>query len=50
MFGRDLREQVQADFKGEDQQVPVIVEKCIEAVEARGWCLPVFKLTKLAYM
>jgi hypothetical protein len=36
MFGRDLREQVQADSKGEDRQVPVIVEKCIEAVEARA--------------
>ncbi|KAG5650670.1 hypothetical protein H0H81_011404 [Sphagnurus paluster] len=34
MFGRDLVEQVHADARGEDRQVPVIVEKCIEAVEA----------------
>ncbi|PPQ68189.1 hypothetical protein CVT25_015021 [Psilocybe cyanescens] len=37
MFGRDLTEQVHADSKGEDRQVPVIVEKCIEAVEARDY-------------
>ena len=36
MFGRDLTEQVQADSQDEDRRVPVIVEKCIEAVEARG--------------
>ena len=36
MFGRDLTEQVRADSKYEERQVPVIVEKCIEAVEARG--------------
>ncbi|KAJ7188362.1 hypothetical protein C8R46DRAFT_1054562 [Mycena filopes] len=34
MFGRDLTEQVQADAQGDDRQVPVIVEKCIDAVEA----------------
>ncbi len=36
MFGRDLVEQVEADAKGSDRQVPVLVEKCIEAVETRG--------------
>ncbi|KAF8906585.1 hypothetical protein CPB84DRAFT_1675734 [Gymnopilus junonius] len=36
MFGRDLSEQVQADSKDEERHVPVIVEKCIEAVEARA--------------
>ncbi|KAF8993695.1 hypothetical protein BDQ17DRAFT_125529 [Cyathus striatus] len=34
MFGRDLTEQVRADAKGDGRQVPVIVEKCIAAVEA----------------
>lgn len=34
MFGRDLVEQVYADAKGSSRQVPVIVDKCIEAVEA----------------
>lgn len=34
MFGRDLVEQVRADSKDEDRQIPVIVEKCIDAVEA----------------
>ncbi|KAK0195319.1 signal transducer [Armillaria mellea] len=34
MFGRDLVEQVYADAKGGARQVPVIVDKCIEAVEA----------------
>ncbi|KAJ6593819.1 hypothetical protein B0H19DRAFT_1092151 [Mycena capillaripes] len=35
MFGRDLTEQVHADAaQGGDRQVPVIVEKCIDAVEA----------------
>nr|GAT57619.1 signal transducer [Mycena chlorophos] len=34
MFGRDLIEQVHADaVKGGDRQTPVIVDKCIEAVE-----------------
>ncbi|KAH9485348.1 N-chimaerin [Psilocybe cubensis] len=36
MFGRDLTEQVHADARGDDRQVPVIVEKCIQAVEARA--------------
>lgn len=48
MFGRKLTEQVQADSKGEERQIPVIVEKCIEAVEARGWYLQVSKATRLA--
>lgn len=34
MFGRDLIEQVYADARGGSRQVPVLVEKCIEAVEA----------------
>ncbi|KAJ7703285.1 hypothetical protein B0H17DRAFT_1194482 [Mycena rosella] len=34
MFGRDLTEQVLADAQGGDRQVPIIVEKCIDAVEA----------------
>jgi hypothetical protein len=36
MFGRDLVEQVRADAKGEERYVPVIVEKCIDAVDALG--------------
>lgn len=36
MFGRDLIEQVRADAKGEERYVPVIVEKCINAVDALG--------------
>ncbi|KAJ3514631.1 hypothetical protein NLJ89_g2275 [Agrocybe chaxingu] len=36
MFGRDLTEQVHADRRDDDRQVPVIVEKCIEAVEERA--------------
>ncbi|KAF8161043.1 hypothetical protein B0H34DRAFT_699173 [Crassisporium funariophilum] len=36
MFGRDLTEQVRADSTDEERQIPVIVEKCIEAVEARA--------------
>lgn len=34
MFGRGLAEQIRADAKGGDRQVPIIVEKCIDAVEA----------------
>ncbi|TFL02525.1 hypothetical protein BDV98DRAFT_528221 [Pterulicium gracile] len=34
MFGRDLIEQVHADANGGDRTIPVIVEKCIDAVEA----------------
>ncbi|KAI0339819.1 RhoGAP-domain-containing protein [Trametopsis cervina] len=33
LFGRDLAEQVQADSKDEERVVPVIVEKCIDAVD-----------------
>lgn len=36
MFGRDLVEQVKADARGTDRAIPVIVEKCIEAVETLG--------------
>ena len=38
VFGRDLIEQVHADSTDSDgsRQVPVIVEKCIDAVEALG--------------
>ena len=39
MFGRDLAEQIKADARGSgERQVPVIVEKCIDAVEALGTC------------
>lgn len=39
MFGRDLIEQVRADAKNEPgRMVPVIVDKCIRAVEASGMC------------
>ncbi|KZW00267.1 RhoGAP-domain-containing protein [Exidia glandulosa HHB12029] len=33
LFGRDLVEQVHADARGQERFVPVIVEKCINAVE-----------------
>jgi len=36
MFGRDLGEQVRTDSKDVERQVPIIVEKCIQAVEFRG--------------
>ena len=36
MFGRELVEQVRADSKDEDRLVPVIVEKCIDAVDTLG--------------
>jgi Rho-type GTPase-activating protein 1/2 len=36
MFGRELGEQIRADAKGGERQVPVIVEKCIDAVETLG--------------
>jgi hypothetical protein len=36
MFGRDLVEQVKSDLKWGERRVPVIVEKCIDAVEALG--------------
>ena len=40
MFGRDLIEQVRDDSKNSESLffVPVIVTKCIEAVEANGEC------------
>ncbi|KAG2135490.1 RhoGAP-domain-containing protein [Suillus clintonianus] len=34
MFGRDLVEQVKSDSKWGERRVPIIVEKCIDAVEA----------------
>lgn len=40
MFGRDLVEQVRADARGSDRQVPVIVEKCIDAIETLGMYSP----------
>lgn len=36
MFGRDLREQVQEDSEFSEVFVPIIVEKCIKAVETNG--------------
>lgn len=36
MFGRELTEQVRADARPTDKMVPLIVEKCIAAVEASG--------------
>ncbi|KAI0028791.1 hypothetical protein K488DRAFT_57737 [Vararia minispora EC-137] len=33
MFGRDLIEQIRADSRGSDRMVPILVEKCIDAVE-----------------
>ncbi|KDQ55860.1 hypothetical protein JAAARDRAFT_133451 [Jaapia argillacea MUCL 33604] len=36
MFGRELIEQVKSDWHDDEHMVPVIVEKCIEAVEARA--------------
>lgn len=36
MFSRDLIEQVHWDTRDEDRRVPVIVEKCIDAVETRA--------------
>lgn len=46
MFGRDLTEQVHADSRDEERQVPVIVEKCIDAVEALGMQSMLCCLTK----
>ncbi|KAG6821005.1 hypothetical protein H0H93_008634 [Arthromyces matolae] len=43
MFGRDLVEQVRADARGEDLRVPVIVDKCIQAVETIGIVTSVLK-------
>ena len=36
MFGRDLIEQAKADSKDSERFVPVIVDKCIDAVETLG--------------
>lgn len=36
MFGRGLIEQARADAKGGKRYIPVIVEKCIDAVDALG--------------
>jgi hypothetical protein len=36
IFGRDLAEQVRCDLKWGERRVPVVVEKCIEAVETLG--------------
>jgi hypothetical protein len=36
MFGRELTEQVRADSRVSDKMTPLLVEKCIEAVEANG--------------
>lgn len=41
MFGRELAEQAEADAVGGDRTVPVIVEKCIQAVEVLGKDFPV---------
>ena len=38
MFGRDLIEQVRADSAKEHRDIPMIVEKCISAVELNGEC------------
>jgi hypothetical protein len=35
-FGRELTEQVRADAKFGDRMVPLIVEKCIAAVDVTG--------------
>jgi Rho-type GTPase-activating protein 1/2 len=40
MFGRELTEQVRADSKTSDRMVPLIVEKCIAAVDDCGKCPP----------
>lgn len=36
MFGRDLVEQVRSESKDYERFIPIIVEKCIEAVDALG--------------
>lgn len=38
MFGRSLIEQVRADSSKDHRDVPMIVEKCILAVEQLGRC------------
>jgi hypothetical protein len=39
MFGRELVEQVKSDLRWGERKTPVIVEKCIEAVETLGQSL-----------
>ena len=39
MFGRDLAEQVRADSRESQRFVPVIVDKCIDAVDFSGACM-----------
>lgn len=36
VFGRELSEQVRADSKDGERLIPVIVEKCIDAVDTLG--------------
>lgn len=36
MFGRDLAEQVRAESKEQERLVPIVVEKCIDAVDTLG--------------
>lgn len=36
MFGRDLVDQVRCDLRWGERKVPVLVEKCIEAVDTLG--------------
>lgn len=36
MFGRELTEQVRSDSRVTDKMTPLLVDKCIEAVEANG--------------
>lgn len=47
MFGRDLIEQVHWDAKDEDRKVPILVEKCIDAVEARGKRSPIMPIDQI---
>lgn len=47
MFGRELIEQVRADSRDEERTVPVIVEKCIDAVDALGMYRPYQSCPKL---
>ena len=49
MFGRDLIEQVNSDAKGTDRAIPVIVEKCISAMEALGTYPATLSVFTLSY-
>jgi hypothetical protein len=42
VFGRDLVEQVRADSRDGERMVPIVVEKCIDAVEALGMLFKLF--------